>query len=230
MEALRSGAPRRRVYELDSRANQCRDRRLSGLDARRIRFLSDGVRAERHRRRVQYRNSRRCLRHHVDAGGAPGRRTDLRQARRQVRAPSDADARHRPVFDPRTAVGLLAEPDHAARAAHAVRHRAGRRMGRRHRAGDGDRAAARARLRVGPAAGRLSERLSAGVDRVRHAVPAHRLARHVLRRRHPRAAGAVHPHERARIARLRDHGQDSSARGCGRRSSRTGSSRSTASC
>ena len=69
----------------------------------------------------------------------------------------------------RIAVRLLAQPDHAARAARAVRHRDGRRMGRRRRTDHGNRAAQIARHRLRSAASRLSERLSARLGRVRRA-------------------------------------------------------------
>ena len=86
--------------------------------------------------------------------------------------------------------------------ARAVRRRDGRRMGRRRLADDGNDPAARARLRLRPAAIRLSGRLFPCLDRVRRAVPVHRLARHVHGRRAAGAAGALYPPQRAGIAGL----------------------------
>ena len=53
--------------------------------------------------------------------------------------------------------------------------------------------AACARLRLGPAAVGLSDRLFPRLDRLRRAVPLHRLARHVHGRRRPGAARPLHP-------------------------------------
>ncbi len=69
------------------------------------------------------------------------------------------------------------------RAARAVRHCDGRRMGRGRRLDDGDRAAEVARHRLRFAASGLSERLPARVGGVRPLLSVYRLARHVLRRR-----------------------------------------------
>lgn len=55
---------RRTINELDSGTEKRHDRRLSRLDARRIRFLSDGVRIERYRAGIQYGHSVRRGRDH----------------------------------------------------------------------------------------------------------------------------------------------------------------------
>ncbi|MGF6549631.1 hypothetical protein QFZ96_004702 [Paraburkholderia youngii] len=218
---------RRTTNELDSGTEKRHDRRLSRLDARRIRFLSDGVRIERYRAGIQYGHSVGRGRDHADPDDAPARRIDFRLARRQIRPPSDADGQHRVLLVARTAVRSVAQPDDAARAARAVRYRDGRRMGCRRRADHGNRAAEIARHRLGSAASRLSKRLSARVDRVRRVLSIHRLARHVLRRRAAGAAGAVHSRARAGVARVPDARKRRYVRASSRRSSRTSACRST---
>ncbi len=98
--------------------------------------------------------------------------------------------------------GLRPQPGDAARAARGVRLRHGRRVGSGRGAGARDPAGQGTRFLLRPAAGRLRDRLPAGVDRLRLRLRARRLARHVHYRRQPRAAGAVHPLWRRGIPRM----------------------------
>ena len=110
-----------------------------------------------------------ALADHADAGDAPDRRHHLRHDGRPLRPPAAADdQRHllRHHLGPfRPGAELLAVPA----AAHAVRHRHGRRMGRRRVAGARIRVAADARTALGPAAGRL--RASATCSRRSRSAP-----------------------------------------------------------
>ena len=85
----------------------------------------------------------------------------------------------------------------------ALRRCHGRRVGRRGFSGIRERADQIARTRIGHSPGRLPRRLSAGSRRIRAAVRAHRLARHVSDRRGAGAAtGALYLLSSARVGHL----------------------------
>ena len=123
-----------------------------------------------------------------DAGDALRRRLHLRPDRRQMGPQAGADARHRLLFRDRRGRRLRAEPGDLPGAARAVRRRDGRRMGPWQFAGDGIDPAAGARLRLGPAAMRLSHRLPARLGRL---WPARMGATSATTRRLARAVPAV---------------------------------------
>ncbi len=151
---------------------------------------------------IRHRNHRRHLRHPADAGDAADRRLHVRPRRRSLGPPADFDGRHAALFGDRIRLRLCAESHRAPDPARDLRHRHGRRMGRRRIADHGIHSAAGARLRVGLAAIRLSGRIFPRFDRLRPAVPVYRLARHVHGRRHPGAAGVLYPPQRSGIAEL----------------------------
>ena len=200
--AGRTSHAHRSAFRLDQRTKARRRGQLPRLDARRFRFLPHGVRAQGHRHGIRHRHHRRHLRHPADFGDAPGRRLSVRPRRRPLGPPADLDGRRAALFGDRIRLRLRAEPDGAARPARHLRHRHGRRMGRRRFADHGIHSAEGARLRVGPAAIRLSGRLFPRLDRLWPAVSIYRLARHVHGRRHSGAAGLLYPAQRSGIAEL----------------------------
>ncbi len=195
------------IVGLDPRTKARRRGELSWMVAGRVRLLPAGVRAEGHRRRVPDRYFKRHAGHPADIGDAPGRRIHFRPRRRSLGPPADLDGQHPAVLGARIRVGLRAKPDGPDHSARAVRRRDGRRMGRRRLADDGNHPAACPRVRFGPAAIGLPDRIFHGVDRLWRAVSLYRMARHVHGRRDPGIAGALHPAQRAGIAELEQGGR-----------------------
>ena len=99
----------------------------------------------------------------------------------------------------RAALRLRAQLHRLLHLANAVRHRHGRRVGRGRLAGHGARARALARRALRHSAGRISHRLSAGRRGRSTGAAEVGLARHVLGRRHSRAACALHSHQGSRV-------------------------------
>ena len=149
----------------------------------------------------------------------PVGRFPVRPAGRSLRAPAGADGQRAAVLGHGVRVRIRAVTAGVPGAARAVRHRHGRRVGRRRLAGVREHTGQVARPGLGDAAGRLPVRLSAGLDRVRAAVRSHRLARHVHGGRRAGAAGAVYPQQGARVGGLDGNPQPRrQPRACGMRS------------
>jgi hypothetical protein len=199
---------------LDERSEACGRGELPRLDARRVRFLPHGVRAQGHRGGIPHGHRQRDGCDPADLGDAAGRCLPVRARGRPLGAPSHPDGRRPVLFRDRIRVRLCAQPHGAAGAARDLRHRDGRRMGGRGVAHHGVDPAAGARIRVGPAAVGLSGRLFSRLDRVRPVLPVYRLARHVHDRRRAGAARVLHPPPRSRIAGLASGG-DGRQHGCG---------------
>src|SRR3984893_10613821 len=161
------------------------------MDSRCLRLFPAGVRAQRHRAGIQHPDYRGYVRHLADIGDAAGRRILIRARSRPLGAPTHPDGQHSIVFVHRIRVRLRAKPHSPARAARHIRHCNGRRMGRRRVTHHGIYTAARQRFCVGLAAIGLSDRILPGVDRLRRAVPVHRMARHVHGWGHPGARRSV---------------------------------------
>ena len=143
-----------------------------------------------------------------DAGDAAGRRGRLRHHGGSLRPAHAADAERRLLCGHLGALRSRAELSRVPRPADAVRHRHGRRVGRRRVAGARVGVAAAARPAVRPAAGRLRDRQPAGRARVpaplsvvQRALSRQRLAADVLPRRPAGAAVALHPRRRSRSRR-----------------------------
>ena len=122
-----------------------------------------------------------------------------------LRPPADAARLRALLLDRRLPDGVLHVADHAARAARAVRHRHGRRVGARRVAGHGEDPRRQARLLVRRAPAGLPGRLPVRGDRVLRRRADVRLARAVHLRRDPGAARAVHPHARRGVRGLGGH-------------------------
>ena len=147
------------------------------------------------------------------AADASDRRGDLRRLGRSRRAQEGPDRRRRLLLPRRVPVRVRAQLHHVARAAAAVRHRHGRRVGPRRVPGDGEGAAEQARTRIGHPAAGLRGRLHARCRRL----PGDRqldelgLARPV-RVQHPAGAAVTVPADAGRGVRdvggdPREHGQ-----------------------
>ena len=191
------------------RAEDDHPRRISWLDARRLRLLPFDLFAQGHRQGVRRRGPGRGLRALPDLGDAVRRRVHLRPARRSVGPQARPDARHSLLFDPRRACCFLAKPHDLSDPARFIRRRHGRRMGPRQLAGDGIHSAAGARTGFRDFPMRLSMRLPARRDRLWPALWPHVrrlhswLARDVPAQRPACPARAVHPQRRSRIASVR---------------------------
>ena len=133
--------------------------------------------------------------HDGNAGHASGWRAAVRHDGRPLWPPASADGECDVLLGDRAALRLCAQLHGLLHSAHAVRHRHGRRVGRRRIAGHGTRTGALARCAIGNSAERLFHRVSAGCSRGASCAAELGLARDVLGRRHSRAAGAVHSHQ-----------------------------------
>ena len=132
---------------------------LPGLDARCLRLFPAHLLPEGDRRGLPRRRQAGRRGHLLDAGHAPRRRTPVRRDGGTIRPPPHPDAQRRRLLRLRTGLRLRAHAAQLSGLPRSLRHRHGRRLGRRRRARPGDAARAGSRLLLRPAAGGL--RLSA---------------------------------------------------------------------
>ena len=134
--------------------------------------------------------SRHRVDHDRDPGHAPGRRHRVRIARRPLRAPQASHGECGFLFRGRTAVRICSQLHRVSNPAHHLRHRHGRRVGRRSLARHGKCSAKVARDPLRNRAKRIFHRLPAGGRRGALRSARLGMARHVLGGRRAGSAGA----------------------------------------
>src|ERR1700723_361092 len=177
-------------------------RRLLRMDPRRFRFLRPDVRPSSHRQRISPRRRPHRPGHHRQPRHAPPRRVPLRPASRSLRPPPPANARHSFLFRSRSSLRLRPKFHSLSDSAIALRHRHGRRMGRRRIASPGIRPSKMARPTLRSSARRLRAWLSTSRSSLLDRLPPLGLASPIFPRRRSGAAHSLHPRKSKRKRRL----------------------------